>query len=181
MTWSANKLCGDLTPYLPCGVQGFLAASPDGLVGRDGLVEVKCPLRCAEMSVAELTRQDNSFCLQVTHAEISTPQRKSSLCEFPAFFFSALTRFDVIFNKRFEDFFLRTVRGENSFSSRCFSTSCIPFDFYKSIIFLRLNLRQNYKFLVFLLVFDFDWHENVRVSLIKLILIVNENQTFQSA
>jgi len=46
-------------------VQGFLAASPDGLVGRDGLVEVKCPLRCAELSVAELTRQDSSFCLQV--------------------------------------------------------------------------------------------------------------------
>jgi hypothetical protein len=45
--------------------KGFLAASPDGLVGRDGLVEVKCPLRCAEISVADLARQDSSFCLQV--------------------------------------------------------------------------------------------------------------------
>jgi hypothetical protein len=67
-------------------MQGFLAASPDGLVGRDGLVEVKCPLRCSEMSVAELTRQDTSFCLQVTNSEISTLQRKAR-CEFPAFFF----------------------------------------------------------------------------------------------
>jgi hypothetical protein len=57
-------------------VQGFLAASPDGLVGRDGLVEVKCPLRCAEMSVAELTRQDNSFCLQVTQRDFYAVEKK---------------------------------------------------------------------------------------------------------
>ena len=63
ITCSGNR-CNIVTAL--CLVwQGFLAASPDGLVGRDGLVEVKCPLRCATMSVAELTRQDNSFCLQV--------------------------------------------------------------------------------------------------------------------
>lgn len=53
----------------PCGLfvdiwKGFLAASPDGLVGRDGLVEVKCPLRCADMSALQLARKDSSFCLQ---------------------------------------------------------------------------------------------------------------------
>jgi len=53
----------------PCGLfvdiwKGFLAASPDGLVGREGLVEVKCPLRCAGQSVLELTRADKNFCLK---------------------------------------------------------------------------------------------------------------------
>jgi len=44
--------------------KGFLAASPDGMVGKDGLVEVKCPLRCADLSALELARKDSSFCLK---------------------------------------------------------------------------------------------------------------------
>ncbi|XP_023338397.1 uncharacterized protein LOC111709047 [Eurytemora carolleeae] len=52
-----------------CGIfvdiwKGFLAASPDGLVGKDGLVEVKCPIRCSEISVLELARIDSTFCLK---------------------------------------------------------------------------------------------------------------------
>jgi len=44
--------------------KGYLAASPDGIVGKDGLVEVKCPIKCIENSIEDLARQDQSFCLQ---------------------------------------------------------------------------------------------------------------------
>ena len=44
--------------------KGFLAASPDGTVGKDGLVEVKCPLSCRDESIEDLARQDHSFCLE---------------------------------------------------------------------------------------------------------------------
>ena len=53
---SEKKAIGDLNTFLSdeslcvedCGLfvdmhTGFLAASPDGTVGKDGLVEVKCP------------------------------------------------------------------------------------------------------------------------------------------
>ena len=53
----------------PCGLfvdtsKPFLAASPDGVVGREAVVEVKCPLRCLETSLEWLARHDQTFCLQ---------------------------------------------------------------------------------------------------------------------
>ena len=44
------------TTVEPCGLfvdtsKPFLAASPDGVVGLDAVVEVKCPLRCLETSL----------------------------------------------------------------------------------------------------------------------------------
>jgi len=74
---SEKKAIEDLNSFLAdevltveeCGLfvdlhKGFLAASPDGTVGKDGLVEVKCPLSCRDESIEDLARQDHSFCLE---------------------------------------------------------------------------------------------------------------------
>jgi len=45
-------------------ITGYLAATPDGTVGEDGLVEVKCPMKCKDSSIAELVRTDSTFCLE---------------------------------------------------------------------------------------------------------------------
>ena len=45
--------------------KSFLAASPDGLVGAEAVVEVKCPLKCADSRLDWLAAQDSSFCLQL--------------------------------------------------------------------------------------------------------------------
>jgi len=42
----------------------FLAASPDGIVGNDAVVEVKCPMKCLNQRLDWLAENDNSFCLQ---------------------------------------------------------------------------------------------------------------------
>ena len=47
----------------------FIAASPDGTVGKDDLVEVKCPHVCRDNSIEDLARQDHSFCLQFDFEE----------------------------------------------------------------------------------------------------------------
>lgn len=44
--------------------KSFLAASPDGLVGTEAVVEVKCPLKCADSRLDWLAARDPSFCLQ---------------------------------------------------------------------------------------------------------------------
>jgi len=44
--------------------KSFLAASPDGLVGTEAVVEVKCPLKCADSRLDWLAARDSSFCLQ---------------------------------------------------------------------------------------------------------------------
>ena len=44
--------------------KGYLAASPDGTVGKDGLLKVKCPHVCRDNSIEDLERQDHSFCLE---------------------------------------------------------------------------------------------------------------------
>lgn len=50
------------TVVQPCGLfvdleHGFLAASPDGLVGTDRIVEVKCPFRYKEDEPMEAARK----------------------------------------------------------------------------------------------------------------------------
>ena len=52
----------------PCGLfvdteAGYLAASPDGVLDGDTLVEVKCPLKCRDRAIADLAASDSSFCL----------------------------------------------------------------------------------------------------------------------
>ena len=42
----------------------FLAASPDGLVGGEAVVEVKCPHQCESERLEWLAGHDPSFCLQ---------------------------------------------------------------------------------------------------------------------
>ena len=42
---------------------GFLAASPDGVIDEDTLVEIKCPLKCQEQNIRDLAMQDPTFCL----------------------------------------------------------------------------------------------------------------------
>ena len=44
----------------------FLAATPDGTVDDDGLVEVKCPLGGRDRSLASLASQDKDFCLALS-------------------------------------------------------------------------------------------------------------------
>ena len=65
-------------PVEPCGLfvdtrKPFLAASPDGLVGRQAVVEVKCPLNCAETSLAWRARHDPAFCL---HTDLTSGQTR---------------------------------------------------------------------------------------------------------
>ena len=42
----------------------FLAASPDGVVGAEAVVEVKCPLKCVDTRLDWLAKHDPTFCLQ---------------------------------------------------------------------------------------------------------------------
>ena len=49
--------------------KGYLAASPYGTVGKDSLVEVKCPYVCRDNSIEDLERQDHSFCLEFDFVE----------------------------------------------------------------------------------------------------------------
>ena len=54
---------------------GFLAASPDGIVSatsgeREGLIEIKCPYSCRNMSVHDACSQVKSFCCEVINGEI---------------------------------------------------------------------------------------------------------------
>ena len=44
--------------------KGYLAGSPDGTVGKDALVEVKCPMKCTENSIEDLAKTDSAFCLE---------------------------------------------------------------------------------------------------------------------
>jgi len=52
----------------PCGLfvdidTGFLAASPDGILDEDTLVEIKCPIKLRENKIEELCNSDSTFCL----------------------------------------------------------------------------------------------------------------------
>jgi len=55
------------TKVEPCGLlvapNGFAGASPDGFVGKDTVVEVKCPWRMKKSSTSELCSSDKSFFL----------------------------------------------------------------------------------------------------------------------
>ena len=58
-----------LTGATQCGLyvdtaKCWLAASPDGLVGGEAVVEVKCPLACEATRLDWLAHHDNTFCLQ---------------------------------------------------------------------------------------------------------------------
>ena len=70
-----NRFLSDEVLYVEeCGLfvsidKGYLAASPDGIVGKDGLVEVKCPIICRDNNIEDLARQDISFCLQYDETE----------------------------------------------------------------------------------------------------------------
>ena len=79
---SEKKAIYDLNTFLSdeglhveeCGLfvdlhKGYLAASPDGTVGKDGLVEVKCPHICRDNSIEDLAKQDHSFCLEFDFME----------------------------------------------------------------------------------------------------------------
>ncbi|XP_039282190.1 uncharacterized protein LOC120350929 [Nilaparvata lugens] len=53
----------------PCGLfvdkeHDFLAASPDGLVGGDNLIEVKCPKSAENLTISEAVIKVKSFCLE---------------------------------------------------------------------------------------------------------------------
>ena len=58
-----------LTGAAQCGLyvdtaKCWLAASPDGVVGGEAVVEVKCPLACEATRLDWLAHHDNTFCLQ---------------------------------------------------------------------------------------------------------------------
>ena len=44
--------------------KGFLAAVPDGVVGKDALVNLHCPTMCSDKTLEDLARTDPSFCLE---------------------------------------------------------------------------------------------------------------------
>jgi len=43
---------------------GYIGASPDGFVGPDGLIEVKCPYKARQQSIDDLIKIDKTFCLK---------------------------------------------------------------------------------------------------------------------
>ena len=45
-------------------MKGYLAGTPDGTVGADALVEVKCPMKCKENSLEDVAKTDSTFCLE---------------------------------------------------------------------------------------------------------------------
>ena len=50
--------------------KGFLAGTPDGVVGDTCLVEVKCPMKCLESGMEQLAVTDPNFCLEVFQGEL---------------------------------------------------------------------------------------------------------------
>jgi hypothetical protein len=44
--------------------KGFLAAVPDGVVGKDALVNLHCPTMLGDKTLGYLARTDPSFCLE---------------------------------------------------------------------------------------------------------------------
>jgi len=57
--------------------KGYLAATPDGTVGEDALVEVKCPMKCKENRLEDLAKTDSSFCLEFDTEEDKMRLKKS--------------------------------------------------------------------------------------------------------
>ena len=47
---------------------GYLAASPDGVMDDTTIVEIKCPLKCRDRKIEDLTKADSSFCLEFSTA-----------------------------------------------------------------------------------------------------------------
>ena len=43
---------------------GYLAGTPDGTVGKDALVEVKCPMKCKDTGIEDVAKTDSTFCLE---------------------------------------------------------------------------------------------------------------------
>ena len=74
-TMDLNKFLSDEGLHVEeCGLfvdlqKAYLAASPDGTAGKDGLGEVKGPHVCRDNSIEDLARQDHSFCLQFDFVE----------------------------------------------------------------------------------------------------------------
>lgn len=44
-------------------IHGFLGASPDGLVGEDSILEIKCPKSAKNMSIQEACNNIKNFCI----------------------------------------------------------------------------------------------------------------------
>ncbi|XP_047023593.1 uncharacterized protein LOC124632693 isoform X2 [Helicoverpa zea] len=65
-----NKIGKKITPcgLFVCMDKPYLGASPDGLLGTDGLVEIKCPSSAAGLSPLEAVRQQKiKFCLETAN------------------------------------------------------------------------------------------------------------------
>jgi len=55
--------------------KGYLAGTPDGVVGDTCLVEVKCPMKCLESRMRELAATDPNFCLELIEGELQLKRR----------------------------------------------------------------------------------------------------------
>ena len=45
----------------------FLVCIPDGLIGDDNLVEIKCPYKCRDTTMENLANNDPYFCLGLSN------------------------------------------------------------------------------------------------------------------
>ena len=66
-----NLIKKDNLEVQKCGLfvdtsKGYLAATPDGTISNDALVEVKCPIKGVEKSLQDLATTDSNFCLHQT-------------------------------------------------------------------------------------------------------------------
>ena len=44
----------------------YLVTIPDGLIGDDKIVEIKCPFKCSKTSMENLAKSDGNFCLEMS-------------------------------------------------------------------------------------------------------------------
>ena len=74
-----HKLNGTKITVEPCGLfvdssEPWLAASPDGIVFegfQKGCLEVKCPFLCKQKSIADVRRENTSFCIEDKDGKLS--------------------------------------------------------------------------------------------------------------
>jgi len=73
---SLNKILAKTDLHVEeCGLfvdtdTGYLAGTPDGTVGKDALVEVKCPMKCKDTGIEVMVKTDSTFCLEYEENKI---------------------------------------------------------------------------------------------------------------
>lgn len=102
----------------PCGLfihphYPYLAASPDGLVGADGIIEVKCPYAARDMSIKEaikskhikylIENQHGGISLKRNHIYYFQVQSQLEISNREFYYFVVYTKADILYEKILKD------------------------------------------------------------------------------